>query len=655
MAISAGVAYVDVLPNMSKFAPAVAAQSSASSGALAKLGKTGALALGAIGAGSVVMAADFEKSMRNVNSIAQLPEPAFKKLNDDVLALAGPTAQAPKTLAEGLYDLVSSGFDSAESLKILRESAFAATAGLTTTEVSTKAVSAVLNAYRLPASKAKEVSDQLFRTVDRGVITFEELSTNIGDTLPFASSLGVGLDEVGAATATMTKQGLGASETFTRIRNLLQTMIKPGEDLTAAIKELGYESGEALIQDKGLQGSLEALIGTTDGTKDSVAKLFPNIRALGGALALTGKNSEEAQKDLKGMEDAAGATQRAFEEQSKSLAVQWERLKANLSTLAIRIGNVLLPAVTDAVRWLNEDFGDAFRRAADVVRGLADTVATAFRAVKSWVTGAVADVKRFIGAFLPIKMAVIAVKVALETLKPAAKLTFAVLSGAARIVAAAVRAVWSQVKAMGQIIGNVVAFAANILRGDFAAAWGNVKGAVQGVINLIRGGIQGAIDVAKGAFQTIKDVGVVAFAILSGAAAGLKSILDSVLGILGDIIGALGDAINFATDLANKISGVKTVSPGDLPGKAAGGPVTGGEPYLVGERGMELFVPGVSGRIIPNHRLGAMVAPGAGRMGLTITNWKDGTGYLTTLADGAIQTTRRDDRTRARMGRRKTP
>jgi hypothetical protein len=33
------------------------------------------------------------------------------------------------------------------------------------------------------------------------------------------------------------------------------------------------------------------------------------------------------------------------------------------------------------------------------------------------------------------------------------------------------------------------------------------------------------------------------------------------------------------------------------PGRATGGPVSSGRPYLVGERGTELFVPGTSGRI----------------------------------------------------------
>ncbi|MGH9337233.1 MAG: phage tail tape measure protein, partial [Vicinamibacteria bacterium] len=307
----------------------------------------------AIGA-AVKTTVDFEKGMRNVNSIAQLSESQFQSLNKSVLELAGPTAQSPKVLTEGLYDLVSSGFDADESMQILEKSARAATAGLTTTEVSTKAVAAVLNAYRLPAKQAGDISDVLFRTVDRGVITFEELSTNIGDVLPFASSLGVDLRQVGASVATMTKAGISAPETMTRIKNVMVAMLKPSEGLKAAFGELGVSSGEALIKQEGFQGALEALIGTTDGSKESVAALFPNIRALGGALALTGNNAKAAGEDLQGMSQAGGATSRALSQQSKSLAFQWQRLRAQAEVLGIQFGSKLIPLFSDLVGILSD-------------------------------------------------------------------------------------------------------------------------------------------------------------------------------------------------------------------------------------------------------------------------------------------------------------
>jgi len=38
--------------------------------------------------------------------------------------------------------------------------------------------------------------------------------------------------------------------------------------------------------------------------------------------------------------------------------------------------------------------------------------------------------------------------------------------------------------------------------------------------------------------------------------------------------------------------------------RAAGGPVQAGQPFLIGELGPELFIPGRSGNIVPNHQLG---------------------------------------------------
>jgi hypothetical protein len=53
-----------------------------------------------------------------------------------------------------------------------------------------------------------------------------------------------------------------------------------------------------------------------------------------------------------------------------------------------------------------------------------------------------------------------------------------------------------------------------------------------------------------------------------------------------------------------------------LPGRAMGGPVTAEQAYVVGERGPEVFVPDVSGTIVPNH---ALPSPATGGLGGGIT------------------------------------
>ena len=51
------------------------------------------------------------------------------------------------------------------------------------------------------------------------------------------------------------------------------------------------------------------------------------------------------------------------------------------------------------------------------------------------------------------------------------------------------------------------------------------------------------------------------------------------------------------------------------PARALGGPVSRGNPYMVGERGPELFVPGSNGRIIANNKMG-----GGNVMNVTVNN-----------------------------------
>jgi hypothetical protein len=60
-----------------------------------------------------------------------------------------------------------------------------------------------------------------------------------------------------------------------------------------------------------------------------------------------------------------------------------------------------------------------------------------------------------------------------------------------------------------------------------------------------------------------------------------------------------------------KLSGGSFFTSSKISGRASGGPVTGGTPYIVGEVGPELFVPNASGTIIPNNALQPAMAGGS--------------------------------------------
>lgn len=64
---------------------------------------------------------------------------------------------------------------------------------------------------------------------------------------------------------------------------------------------------------------------------------------------------------------------------------------------------------------------------------------------------------------------------------------------------------------------------------------------------------------------------------------------------------AMTAAMTIAQPMAMTIAGLSASA---AAARATGGPVSDGKPYLVGERGAELFVPNTSGAIVPNHKLG---------------------------------------------------
>jgi hypothetical protein len=94
---------------------------------------------------------------------------------------------------------------------------------------------------------------------------------------------------------------------------------------------------------------------------------------------------------------------------------------------------------------------------------------------------------------------------------------------------------------------------------------------------------------------------------------GMKALDKAINESSGDIKAALIEArrqIRMTATAAESVGVVVTMTYGH--GKAEGGPVAAGSPYIVGEKGPEMFVPKSAGTIIPND---AMTSGGSSRIG----------------------------------------
>ena len=347
----------------------------------------GTAVMGSFGA-MVSAAGNFEASLYKLNTIAQLPEERLRALGDTVLELSTQVKGGGKDayeLVDGLYQIQQAGFEAEGSLDLLEVAVQAAAAGFTSTDISVKVIAQTLKAYGLEADKARYVSDILFKTVDIGIVTYEELATTFGLVLGNASALRVPLEEIGGAIVTLTQRGLTASRAMTSLNMLLSAFIDPSAKATKAAEALGFELNATNVITNGLLDVMRQLVeklGLTpteiellskaiDGGAESFSDLAPilgknvetlgdlfgNVRSLRAALGLIADGGALYTDSVQKMNEATqgfGMTQEAFNEFIKSNNFQIDLAKNRIEAAAIVLGGIFLPVVGEAAKAIGE-------------------------------------------------------------------------------------------------------------------------------------------------------------------------------------------------------------------------------------------------------------------------------------------------------------
>jgi hypothetical protein len=181
--------------------------------------------------------------------------------------------------------------------------------------------------------------------------------------------------------------------------------------------------------------------------------------------------------------------------------------------------------------------------------------------------------------------------------------------------------VWTRATGAIAYIGQELTNAYNAALGFGSRILSGMKDGIVGFANWVAGRAAAAVqfikDKAQDAYDAAKGFGG---RILKGIQDGVGAIASWVAGQINsviDIVNGLISAFNSLPFVPNiptigHVGGggppfpeSGTSGPASTPGRALGGPVEALRPYVVGERGPELFVPGSSGTIVPKlGRLG---------------------------------------------------
>jgi len=262
---------------------------------------------------AVADAAEFQRKVAEVRTIS--PVKNLDHLKDAIQGVSDEFNVGLASTTEAFYQTLSNQVAKSVGDVESFTSSIAKFSKVAVTDIDTgvNLISGTLNAYGKDVTEAEDVSAKFFKTIELGRTRADQLANSFGTVAPLAAQLGVEMEELQAAFATVTIAGIDTNKAATQLRGVMQAFIKPSKAMKDTLRDLGYESAEQLLATKTLGEALLEVTEHTDGSTAAIAKLFPRIRGIVGELILSADGAKKFAANLDEIEkEAAEAFDREY-------------------------------------------------------------------------------------------------------------------------------------------------------------------------------------------------------------------------------------------------------------------------------------------------------------------------------------------------------
>ncbi len=311
-----------------------------------------AAALGAFALSSVKSAIQFEGAFRQVRVVLGDTAKDMDDLKAKTLAVTPSMASAAQE-AESLASVLAVGFKEPEALKILDTAAKLSRVTGVDLRTSVESLTETLHAYGLEAGSAARVSN-LFLGIARtagGPQGMQEVMNVMGRVNPLAAELGISMEQVGAALATFTSQGLPAGRAAQALAMILSSATGRAQEFRDANIDI-----VKVAKEQGILGVMRAISQLSGGTVEDMKKLGFETRAIQVIFALAGEKAGVFSEKLKEMQksdlDATNTKMRDLTASTMDLNKAWEEFKIAVGEIAVPILAKLAQAAAEAAKGL---------------------------------------------------------------------------------------------------------------------------------------------------------------------------------------------------------------------------------------------------------------------------------------------------------------
>lgn len=630
--------------------------------------------------GALKVTHDFQDQMNRVEAVSGATAAQFEQLRSKALDLGNSTQFSAGQVADAMGFMSMAGLDTQQVFGGVGSTLKLAGAANLDMGRAADIVTNILTAYRMEVADLGHAVDVLAKSFTSANTDLEQL----GDAFKFAGgvakSSGLEFEETAAALALLGNAGFQGEMAGTALRGAITKLLNPSKEAAAAMKSIGFSA----VDSNGRLKSLTQIIRELQPHVNNTAlflKVFAQ-RAGPGMLALVSQGADAIEDFTAKLRDSEGVADRLNASRMKGLPGAWREAKSAAEGFGIALGD---SGLGGAFERLLRGTAEFLRANTKVIRAFSDSTVAAMEN-KLAILNSVASLDRLFGSYtkyIPLIGSITSmardeiakvtqqietakwnatVNVKPEIDKKAAEKVFEELATTKTDEKAA-----KKFKKIIQGIGDET----NAIRLQSKARGMGVAAAERMFA------VEKALNSARDAGITLTGMQraeILASADAFGQAAAQADQLETSLQKASDMGAAAGNALQNAFDqwldgtevkakdvfasmlkeMARLQFQAQVLAPlfgasyggqgGGVVGnalssifggfRAAGGPVTAGKAYVVGERGPEIFSPGMSGEIIPSGRMSSGTPS---NMHVTVGISVDDQGKLQAFVKGVAQ------------------
>lgn len=301
------------------------------------------IALLAVAGYAVKAAADFDKQMSAVQSVANATKEQMGQLRAAALQAGKDTAYSATQAAQAETELAKAGVSAANILSGgLRGSLALAAAGQIDLADAATISAQAMNMFHLRGQDVSHIADVLASAANTSASDIHGLSLGMQQAGNVASAMGLSLEETTGALAAFADRGLQGSDAGTSLKTMLIRLEAPTEKAASLMRELGLKAYDAQGNFVGLAdfaGQLQNALGdmTQEQRNATLAMIFGSD-AVRAATVMYDLGASGVKRYTDGVNKTGAAADTAAT-MTNNLAGDLERLKGSVETLAIQSGS----------------------------------------------------------------------------------------------------------------------------------------------------------------------------------------------------------------------------------------------------------------------------------------------------------------------------